>query len=77
MYTPDASLQVDSEDYSNEVCTLQTAAQSFTKVDGQLVRLFLNSPVVLQPEKVCALGHTCSVPHLRRRLNLICATPVL
>ncbi|KAF5830959.1 PHR domain-containing protein [Dunaliella salina] len=44
--------EVDTDDYSNEVCTLQTAAQSFTKADGQLVRLFLNAPVLLQPEKV-------------------------
>lgn len=47
-----SNTQVDTEDYSNEVCTLQTAAQSFTKVDGQLVRLYLNSPVMLLPEKV-------------------------
>jgi len=74
--------QVDTEDYSNEVCTLQTAAQSFTKVDGQLVRLFLNSPVALLPEKVmmgqCATWGLvamvtiwCDLPTSRRS----CASP--
>jgi len=58
-------LQVDTEDYSNEVGTLQTAAQSFTKVDGALVRLFLGAPVVLQPEKV---GPPRSAPRWTARL---------
>eukprot|EP00983_Pelagomonas_calceolata_P008278 269369-Pelagomonas_calceolata.AAC.4 len=59
--------KVDTEDYSNEVCTLQTAAQSFTKVDGQLVRLFLNAPVLLQPEKCrCSLREcACGMEHQR------------
>jgi hypothetical protein len=43
---------VTGEDFSNEVCTLQSAAQSFTKADGTLVRLYLNSPAHLQPGKV-------------------------
>jgi hypothetical protein len=46
--------QVSGEDFSNEVCTLQSAAQSFTKADGTLVRLYLNSPAHLQPGKVGA-----------------------
>lgn len=44
--------QVEAEDYSAEVCTLASAAQSFTKADGQVVRLLLPAPAHLLPNKV-------------------------
>ncbi|KAL6757301.1 BTB/POZ protein [Haematococcus lacustris] len=48
--------EVEPEEYSNEVCTLQSVAQSFTKTDGQLIRLYLNSPALLQPNKFYMLS---------------------
>ncbi len=42
-------MQVDPDDFSNEVCTLASAAQSFTKADGQMLKLYLPAPSVLLP----------------------------
>jgi len=48
--------EVDPDDFSNEICTLQTAAQSFTKADGQLLKMFLPSPAMLHPGKYYMLS---------------------
>ena len=43
--------EVEQDDFSRAICTLHTAAQSFTKADGHILKLFLSSPIVLQPDK--------------------------
>lgn len=43
--------EVDAEDFGSDVCTLQTAAQSFIKSDGQVLKLFFPAPAVLVPNK--------------------------
>uniref|UniRef100_A0A7R9YVE4 BTB domain-containing protein n=1 Tax=Chlamydomonas euryale TaxID=1486919 RepID=A0A7R9YVE4_9CHLO len=44
--------QVDPEDFSNELATLCTCAQSFTKADGQLLKMMLPAPITLLPSHV-------------------------
>ncbi|GAX80935.1 hypothetical protein CEUSTIGMA_g8370.t1 [Chlamydomonas eustigma] len=48
--------EVDPVDHSMELCTLATAAQSFTKADGQVLKMLLPSPVCLLPDKVYMLS---------------------
>lgn len=56
-------VQVEADDFSNEVCTLQSAAQSFTKADGQMVRLYLPAPAALTPGKFYMLSALIKVRH--------------
>jgi len=48
--------EVAGHDYSEEVATLGSGAQSFTKADGQLVRLFLDAPAELLPGRYYMLS---------------------
>ena len=41
--------KVDPEDYSIELCTLSSSAQSFTKADGQMLRMMMPAPCSLVP----------------------------
>ena len=45
-------LQVDPADVSQQVAKIQEAAQSYTKADGEIVRLMLQKPALLLPKKV-------------------------
>lgn len=47
---------MDGEDYSNEVCTLASSAQSFTKSDGHILKMYLSTPVSLAPGKTYMLS---------------------
>lgn len=49
-------LEVNEEDFSVSVNSLSNAAQSFTKNDGQLLKLFLEKPVDLVPAKFYMLS---------------------
>lgn len=42
-------LEVHADDFSQEISKLQEVAQSYTKQDGQLLKLFLPSPPWLEP----------------------------
>lgn len=48
--------EVDPEQSFESIETLSCAAQSFTKADGDIVRLFLPAPVVLLPGKTYMLS---------------------
>ncbi|KAG2443512.1 hypothetical protein HXX76_001865 [Chlamydomonas incerta] len=48
--------EVDAEDFSRELATLSSCAQSFTKADGAVLRLMLTDPVALQPGKFYMLS---------------------
>lgn len=51
-YTVECELyEVDSVDFSIELSCLREVAQSFTKTDGQLVKLFFPSPATVMPSK--------------------------
>ena len=45
------NVQVDPADVSHEVDKIQDAAQSYTKADGEVVRLMLQKPALLLPKK--------------------------
>ena len=47
----DDDVQVDPVDVSHEVAKLQDAAQSYTKADGEVVKLMLQKPALLLPKK--------------------------
>lgn len=44
-------LQVDPADVSQQVAKIQDAAQSYTKADGEIVKLMLQKPALLLPKK--------------------------
>lgn len=48
--------EVDSEDYTRELATCCSAAQSFTKADGSMLRLMLPDPAPLHPGKFYMLS---------------------
>ncbi|GIL75612.1 hypothetical protein Vretimale_15136 [Volvox reticuliferus] len=48
--------EVDPEDYNRELATCCSAAQSFTKADGSVLRLMLPDPAPLQPGKYYMLS---------------------
>jgi hypothetical protein len=56
LVTPATLHQVDPVDHSIELGTLATAAQSFTKADGQVLKMMLLHPVSLLPDKVYMLS---------------------
>ncbi len=41
---------MDQSDFSVEVKKLREAAQTFTKVDGQVVQVMLQTPAYLEPK---------------------------
>lgn len=45
-----------AQDYSRELGTLASCAQSFTKADGSVLRLTLRDPVCLAPGKLYMLS---------------------
>ncbi|KAK9818238.1 hypothetical protein WJX72_009240 [[Myrmecia] bisecta] len=49
-------MEVEPDDFSMEIKTLRSGAQSFTKADGQVARLLLQKPVLLQANKVYMLS---------------------
>lgn len=49
-------MQVDCNDVSQELGKIQEAAQSFTKADGEIVRLMLQQPALLSPKKCYMLS---------------------
>ncbi|KAK9865662.1 hypothetical protein WJX84_000334 [Apatococcus fuscideae] len=49
-------LEVDPTDFSVEEKKLREAAQTFTKVDGQIVQLMLHTPAHLEPKKYYMLS---------------------
>ncbi|GIL64512.1 hypothetical protein Vafri_18391 [Volvox africanus] len=48
--------EVDPDDYNRELATCCSAAQSFTKADGSVLRLMLPDPAPLQPGKYYMLS---------------------
>lgn len=44
-------MQVDPADVSQQVAKIQEAAQSYTKADGEIVKLMLQQPALLLPKK--------------------------
>ncbi|KAG2497186.1 hypothetical protein HYH03_004775 [Edaphochlamys debaryana] len=48
--------EVDPEDFSRELATCASCAQSFTKADGTILRLMLPDPVTLLPGKTYMLS---------------------
>ncbi|KAL3148506.1 hypothetical protein ABBQ38_013947 [Trebouxia sp. C0009 RCD-2024] len=51
-YTAEVELlEVDPADMSQQVAKVQDAAQSYTKADGEIVRLMLQKPALLLPKK--------------------------
>lgn len=44
-------LQVDPADVSQQVAKIEEAAQSYTKADGEIVKLMLQKPALLLPKK--------------------------
>ena len=49
-------LQVDPADISQQVAKIQEAAQSYTKADGEIVKLMLQKPALLLPKKCYMLS---------------------
>ena len=69
---------MDPTDISQELGKLQDAAQSFTKGDGEVVRMMLRKPALLVPKKCYMLSAFIKVsPHYLEFLNRAAITEVI
>ena len=57
------ALQVNPVDFSQELKKLREAAQTFTKIDGQVVQIMLQTPAHLEPKKCYMLSALVKVSH--------------
>ena len=65
---------MDPSNVSEEIAKIQDAAQSYTKSDGEVVRLMLQRPALLAPKKCYMLSALIKVSQLTSimAMSIVC-----